>query len=381
MKRALWALSITVAFAFLGLPFASQGFQILPKISDVDRKLNRKDRVASISHAANWFAQLAYGAGGSLLKNPVHEAITLAALGCDAESGNEMECVTYDRILEHRMTLYGVRWPDDPPFLLSTRNPPGTSTCRPKITVRSTAQPACWWVLFNDAKAKARTYKGDGPAFGPGTALLYRSHFGDLQFMHAMASYDGETALQTQEKMRLFARYMWGVATKQLRNDIPIRELDIAGLEKLFPGEMTTTNLLATGIVEPRRHLDEVALGVLLHMVQDSFSAAHLNRGQSPGGFCPGLPDVEVPGRVASFNSYAHQDGTLHDEEDTPKALALHTIQEIPNAVTASRDVILLWRNKADWATFERYFDCAFALSDGTAPATAGRFAVVRESQ
>lgn len=377
MKRMIRTVCIAAFLVLLGHPFISQGFQILPKISDVDRKLNRNDRLASVSHAANWFAQFAYGAGGSLLKNPVHEAITLSALDCDPEAGNEMGCVTYDRVLEYRMVLYGVRWPDDPPFRLDASAPPGTSACNPRITVRSTAQPACWWLLFNDAKAKAKTYKGVGPAFGPGKALLYRSHFGDLQFIHAMASYDGETALQTQQRIRLFAGYMWGVATGRLRNDVPIRDLGIAGLEDYFPGDMTTTNLLATGIVEARRHLDEVALGVVLHMLQDSFSGAHVNREPSLGGVCPGFAEIEAPGRIASFNSYTHQDGALHDLEDTPKALALQTVQEVPNAVTASRDVIGLWKDQADMATFERYFDCAFALSDPDAPGTPGRFAVV----
>lgn len=374
MKRLPYLAVIGGACLSLALPFVSNGFQILPKISDVDRKLNRNDNLTSLSRTANWFGQFVYGAGGDLLKNPVHEAIALAALGCIAQPGDELDCVRYDRVLEYRMILYGVRWPDDPPFRLDVANPPDTSTCRPQITVRSTAQPACWWILFEDAKAKAATYRGEGPAFGPGKMLLYRSHFGDLQFMHAMASYDGETATQTRERMRVLARYMWGVAIGELRNDIPIRNLGVAGLSTYFPGEMTTTNLLATGIVEARRHLDEVALGVILHMLQDSFSAAHTSRNQSSGGNCLGLTDYEAPGRISAFNRYAHQDSGLHDQEDTPKALTLHTVQEIPNAVTASRDVLRLWREKATWPQFEKYFDCAFALTDPDAVAGPGRY-------
>lgn len=356
------------------LPCSSNGFQILPKISDVDRTLNRNDGLTSFSRAANWFGQFIYGAGGDLLKNPVHEAITLAALDCQVQPGSELDCVEYDRVLKHQMILYGVRWPDDPPFRLDPSNPPGTSTCRVSITVRSTAQPACWWVLFKDAEAKAAAFRGDGPAFRAGTMLLYRTHFGDLQFMHAMATHDGETAAKTRERMRLFARYMWGVATNRLRNDVPIRDLDVSGLSEYFPGEMTTTNLLATGIVEPRRHLDEVALGVILHMVQDSFSSAHTTRDPARGGTCPGLPDYEAPGRISTFNSYVHQDSDLHDEADTPEALALHTLQEVPNAVTASRDVIRLWRENAEWARFEKYFDCAFGLRDPSEAAGPGNF-------
>jgi len=328
-----------------------------------------------MSRTANWLGQLVYDSGAGLLKNPVHEAITLAAFGCDAETGEEMQCVQFDTVLEHRMVLYGVRWPDDPPFRLDPGTPPNISSCRVNITVRSTAQPTCWLKLFNDAKASAAANRGSGPAFGPGTMLLYRSHFGDLQFMHAMASYDGETAAQTRERMRLFARYMWGVATKELRNDVPIRDLGLEGLDEYFPGEMTTTNLLATGIVEARRHLDEVALGVILHMVQDSFSAAHANRALSGGGTCSGSSDYEAPGRIQSFNSYAHQDSDLHDREDTPQALALHTTQEVPNAVTATRDVIRLWQEKAPWPQFESYFNCAFDLANPDALAGPGYYA------
>ena len=149
------------------------------------------------------------------------------------------------------MMLYGVRWPDDPPFRIDARHPPKISTCNPRVTVRSTAQPQCWLSLFKDAGKRASAHKGASPAFGPGDMMLYRSHYGDLQFFHAMASYDGETAAETRAKMTMWATFLWGAATKKLRMDVPLRDVGIEDLGTFFPGEMTATNLFATASWRP----------------------------------------------------------------------------------------------------------------------------------
>jgi hypothetical protein len=347
---------------------SADAFQVLPKVSDVDRKMTK------YGGWLDWLSQYGVDAAAPLLKNPVHEAITLAALGCDNQPGDEMDCVRRADVIEHRMTLYGVRWPDDPPFRLDPKSPPKIISCKPKVTVRSTAQPTCWLGLFNDAGKRAHAHKGASPAFGPGDMILYRSHYGDLQFFHSMASYDGEPAAETRVKMHMWAKFLWAAATKKIRMDVPLRETGVEGLERFFPGDMTATNLFATGIVEARSHLDEVALGALLHMIQDSFSEAHALRLESSGGRCAGLTQYESPGRISEFHSYARQVSSLHDKEDTPAALALQTLQTSPSVVGVTRDIINLWQRHAEWTEAESYFNCVFDLADPKALAGPGRY-------
>ncbi|WP_257389169.1 hypothetical protein [Tahibacter caeni] len=354
----------------LAVPQRSDAYQILPKISDVDRKLGN----VSTSRFWSWTGIWVVDHVLPHLKSPVHEAITLAALDCTAGPGDEMGCVTLDRVKQHRMLLYGVRWPDDPPFRLDPGKPPAVKACNASVTLRSTAQPECWRKLFDDAGRAAKAHKGTGPAFGPGTMLLYRSHYGDLQFMHAMAAYEGEPARDTQRNMRIWAEFLWGVARGAIRTDIYLRDVAVPGFAAYFPGEMTATNLFATGIVEARSHLREVALGVLLHMIQDSYSVAHASRLDAGGGECAGLPGVEAPGRIAEFHSYARQDGSLHDAADTREALARHMLEYDPSVVAVSRQLVVSWQQGRDWAAVSPYIDCALALTDPNAPATAGGF-------
>ncbi|MCR6699772.1 MAG: hypothetical protein NVV68_00735 [Dokdonella sp.] len=177
-----------------------------------------------------------------------------------------------------------------------------------------------------------------------------------------MAAYDGETAADTQRRMRMWAQFLWGVATRDIPTDRFIRNLGVDQLEIYFPGDMTATNLFATGIVEVRKDLDKVAMGVLLHMLQDSFSQAHAGRNSESGAMCQAIPRFAQPGRISQFYSYAGQVGSLHDREDTFNALGLQTLQVSPSVVDASRAFLTLWKENASWSEAEKYFDCAFAL-------------------
>lgn len=355
------------------LPSIAMAFQVLPRISDVDRKLSSLGGNQFIDGIGQWFV----GNALPMIKSPVHEAITLNALDCAVPAGLEKQCLTTDAVRANQVLLYGVRWPDDPPFALNRASPPRIADCDPKVTLRSTAQPKCWKGLFSDADKTAKqrmSSKPGKPAFGPGEYLLYRSHFGDLQFFHSMAAYDGETAADTRQRMRMWAQFLWGVATKAIPTDRFIRNLGVDQLEHYFPGDMTATNLFATGIVEVRKDLDKVAMGALLHMLQDSFSQAHAGRNPESGAMCEAIPRFAQPGRLSQFYSYAGQAGSLHDHEDTFNALGLQTLQVSPSVVDASHAFLTLWKENAPWSEAEKYFDCAFALEAPDTKAEPGPF-------
>jgi hypothetical protein len=372
MKRVCAAVPRHVRAALLALVSSAasdaMAFQVLPKVSDVDRKLSAAGSNSVLNRSGQWVVDKTM----PYMKSPVHESITLAAIGCGEKRGAEARCVTVRAVGENRILLYGVRWPDDPPFTLNADKPPRSQKCDVNVTMRSTAQPACWLTLFNDAGAGAKKVKGK-PAYGPGDYLLYRSHYGDLQFMHAMGAFDGERARDTVARMRMWAEFLWGVAI----NDIPVgkflREVGIPDLGTYFPGDITATNLFATGIIEVRKDLDQVAIGALLHMVQDSFSRAHAQRAVETGATCQDTR-FDKPGQILKFYSYAEQVGASHDEEDTVDALKRHTLQISPSAVDVSRAFLTLWRERKNWAQASGLFDCVFDIQDPDAPAQAGRF-------
>jgi len=146
-----WAARALLLALSIG-PFSAFSFQVLPKVSDVDRKL--------AGLGGNWvldpLGQFAMNGMLPMVKNPVHEAITLSAVGCNPSPSEEKGCVVLEAVQANRILLYGVRWPDDPPFALDRNNLPAISNCDPRVTLRSTAQPKCWIGLFNDAGAKAK---------------------------------------------------------------------------------------------------------------------------------------------------------------------------------------------------------------------------------
>lgn len=361
-----------LALVIASTSLSAASFQVLPKVSDVDRKL------AGLGNS--WLdASGQFFMGGLLpmVKNPVHEAITLAALGCGALPGSEEDCMQLDAVQANRILLYGVRWPDDPPFALDRKNPPNISGCNASVTMRSTAQPKCWIGLFNDAGKKAKTVlkeKPGRPAFGPGDYMLYRSHYGDLQFFHSMANFDGERAGDTQARMRMWAQFLWGIAIKEIPTDQFIRDLGFEQMSPYFPGDITLTNLFATGIVEVRKDLDKVALGVLLHMLQDSFSQAHTDRLPETGARCSLFSRFAKPGKISKFYSYARQVGSLHDHEDTFASLGIQTLQTSPTVVDVSRDLITLWNEKATWNEASKFIDCVIDVQESETPADPGRF-------
>lgn len=71
-------------------PLSAYGFQVLPPISDVDRKLTTWGDNVWRNGIGQWFL----GNAVPMLKSPVHEAIALNALSCSVEAGAERKCVS-----------------------------------------------------------------------------------------------------------------------------------------------------------------------------------------------------------------------------------------------------------------------------------------------
>lgn len=295
---------------------------------------------------------------------PVHEIITNKAWGCrnatTTVNAAEDDCRPQPAgNAAPAALLAGVRWNDNPSFrLLKT----SLTSCQDKY-VWLPVESVCWARVFKKGEKDARG--GAVVDLKSENVLLLRSHFGDLQFLHAMRSGAKETPRQTQQKVLMWAEFMWRGALGQFRRGTSIAETAIDGLARFFyPGD-TVQRIFFRG--NPA-HVDEFplfALGSLIHMVEDSFSASHVVREAegSTGRNCPDS-DYYQPARIVSFQNYAEQKSHDHAERDTYVAMRTGILHDPVNVVSVVRTLRELYDKKADWETEAGpYLRCVFDLA------------------
>lgn len=332
------------------------------------------------------------------LKYPVHETITLLAYDyyLDPENTEGGRAKTSAETLKQRGVLrdlvLGSQWNDDPDSLL-----------RQNVT-----RAYQWYALFKDAQQQAQCKENSAlPSCRAITVtanpmMLYRSHFGDFQFIHSMASSQQETALDTQAKMLAWAKFTYtlsissnNLAKEPIDGPAITAFSDIASylgkpgwtVGALFdpipggewkrsfrPGKFGT--YVASG--NPRvQHsyksqseavsVKHMALGSLLHMIQDSYSDAHTER----KGSCN--PLAREKGAIISFRNYVYQSSDDHAHADiNPKWLENGKLKK-NNPLWASAKLIQYSFSKTPWEGEVEAFlkNEVLALSNpGNAPTT-----------
>jgi hypothetical protein len=297
---------------------------------------------------------------------PVHEEITNRMFDCP----DDVQCQDPDTDYAGPYVLAGVRWNDDPPFILNPGQAQNT-VCKTDQTIRFTTQPRCWAALYRDAEKRA--VSGQTLNAASHSSLLARSHYGDLQFLHAMASRDGELASETRTYVMMWAEFTWRIVHGELPIDTSLAKVQIAGFDKFFGGSgWLVQDLFATGNPQLRRRIRDVAFGSLLHAVEDSFARGHVDRSEVGEGFCPGLPDHPALGHIREFHSYVHQDSSKHGEYDKREAFVRQSGSH-PGLVDVGKALLQYQESDADWAQVRPYVDCVFMVTDSNARASAGR--------
>lgn len=360
---------------------SATAFQIAPMGSDFEARLTRE--------TSSNLARVA-GRVGVLLKNPVHEEITQLGFSCAVDVTNlndDRACGSANAGFANHFIIYGVRWNDLPPFQLKAEEGNcsylGQNTCRTDQTVRFSTQPMCWYCMFKDAEQKAKTKRIAGCTRGKDVIagnLMTRSHFGDLQFLHGMASEEGEDPSVTQSRVVGWLEFAWKVATKEIKADALLREIEIPVIKAHFGcTEWRVSDIyilgrqdLKSGLVQ---QIHQIAFGSALHTVQDSFAAAHTSReAEALPGLCNNTA-IERPPRVVEFHSYGVQDGHLHDAQDAREALvAKRSADGWPQAVVATRHLVGLYEANTKWADAQYYLRCLFDTVERPNPASAGEF-------
>lgn len=349
--------SALAASLLLAAPPAS-AFSLSPSGTAIERQQARVN--------VSWYAGFASDAadwGVRKFREPVHEEIAQLVYGCDLGEA----CADAEIGYASPYVIAGIRWNDDPPFRLSST---GIAECRTNQTIRVVTQPLCWAKLFKHAEKEARNTYFDG---SPGRwNILYRSHFGDLQLLHAMASRDGEPARETQKRILAWAEFAWSVAPGSESALTPLKKVKVAALRSHFPrSEQTVENLFTLGNPGLRRYLHEVAFGSLLHVVTDSFAYGHTERlDPIPASTCPGTPHPQ-PGVIRAFPAYANQDHALHGGHDSRQALH-DRLAVTPNVVEVGKVLVDFYDRRVGWKTLKPYLECVFAIADGDTPAAPG---------
>jgi hypothetical protein len=353
-------------------------FQLAPMGSEFEARLTNETPA--------WLAVVA-GRIGVLLKEPVHEEITQLGFGCPVEVGqlsNDTACRGADRGFASPYVIYGVRWNDLPPFRLR-HNEGGscrkflvpTAACKVDQTVRFSTQPECWYCMFNEAKVKAATRTISGCRKGKGISrgnLLTRSHFGDLQFLHAMAHADGVPASATRQEVMDWLEFAWKVSTREIKADVFLKSIQIPGIQEHFGcSEWRVADIYILGRNQdllPK--LNHIAFGSVLHTVQDSFAGGHTSReSKAASESCPGTA-IPRPPRILEFHSYVGQDGHKHDTRDSRPAMIEGSEQRWPEAVEATRRLFELNDSAAKWDDAKLYIACVMDLAPDSRPSSPG---------
>ena len=350
-----------VSVAFLMIQTEVHAFKLSPQGTSIERALVRKDQ-RLIDRAISVAAR----SGIDKLGEPVHEEITNRMLGCD---GDPNVCAEADWDSGAAYILAGVRWNDDPPFEFAAGHG-AYRGCKVGNIVRLVTFTDCWVQVFNDGKLRASKRLPLDRRTAP---ILIRSHFGDLQFFHAMASTDGEAAAETQSKIMMWMEFTWKIAIRKIRVDEIVVDVGIAGMKDVFLGHgWSVQDVFAQGNPHIRKpkYLADVAFGSLLHVVQDSFSTAHVRREKPVHSRMCESPASEraAPGRIVEFHSYVNQDERAHGSEDTRQAFLTHWSDVRPSVVDIGRVLNEYYEKQVDWDVVRPYLTCVFQLSPMATP-------------
>ena len=216
------------------------------------------ERVYPYKISASW---------GQSQGNPVHESMTLAAL---IQSGKIDPKTTYQGVVGRW------RWVDQPEIFEFFRG------------VIWNDDPACH--LFNDSPSNNGNYAIGIDWYGDylmkwkllSDNITWRSHFGDLQFLHAMGTEKGEKAEKTRDRIMRWLEVMYKLGIGE-----DVFEYD--QLDKHFP-ELFNNSTTPKGYDSLRAllvgntpsyekvNLSRRSLGSCFHTIQDSYALGHCRR-------------------------------------------------------------------------------------------------------
>jgi len=357
--------------SFFAFTLPAPAFQMQPVGTEYDRKLAQLDE----SKAERRLAKIV-DRGVKIFLEPVHEEITQRIYGCNENWKDKPNCAKQN--FAPKAVIDGARWNDNPPFMvkpdfLLPNGEPIKSTCVNE-TIKLPRKSDCWLDIFraSSGMAQRRFFTNRNGV------ILNRSHFGDMQFLHSMASRVGDRAQDTKLSILIWAEFAYKVASGSIPAHAMLRDVLVNGFTRFFPNqEATVENLFLMGDETYRgNQLKDFAFGTLLHIVQDSFSESHVSRDLSTQGtFCSCPYTDRSPAKIEKFLVYSSQDPAEHKDEDTYEALINDAAKYSPNLIDVGKILTEFYKQNSNWDVVKKYLDeCVFAIKDIDAEADAGNF-------
>jgi hypothetical protein len=348
------------------LPLGAEAYKLKIKDTAKNREYQPKARYFTLDFSSRYLV--------ALFSENVHEEITNRTFGCTGPE-HDNNCGSQDATTRFsgEAVIAGVRWNDNPSFGFDSTKSKSSACRNATQTVQAPSNNLqCWLLLFHDAKTKARNR-----VYTSGDALMQRSHFGDMQFLHSMASGLGEKAKLTKRNILNWAEFTFRVSRGELQLGSRIWETGAPDLREVFHSgsdKMATVQTVLTWGREEYRgkeKLRDFALGSLLHMVQDSFAEGHVRRGQEDGTACPGTAHLK-PGKVLEFHTYVGQNTDNHANFDSRSAFKAHLAVK-PNVVDVGKVIVAIVRSPATtWNDLRAYLDCVYDLDNPEGYPTVG---------
>lgn len=357
--RLTFPLVVASMFVLFGLVETAAAWKIEPVPVETD---------LDIGELNSWIKKLKSHVPEEFAENfskAQHEHIAHRIFGCEGEDCSRPQPGVQKSAPS--VVLDAVRWNDAPPL---TPLEAGTGVCPTGKVITIISYPECWGLLFMDAQRQSEA--GEKHYNTPATPVLYRSHFGDMQFLHSMAFSEKEFAGETKRKITAWAKLMYGIALGEITRGTGIRKTDIADIHRLFTsGNDTIQTLFAYDKAQDHKadeNLRLFAMGVLIHMVSDSFVDSHVERDKPSREECKNVSGKRNPGSVRSFRVYNLQNSTAHGKAESERELA----HRIDNLVDVGRTIMEYYSRKAPWEELKAYLDCVYDLADPNAPAGPG---------
>ncbi|CAG9986848.1 unnamed protein product [Clonostachys byssicola] len=284
--------------------------------------------------------------------SPMHECIAIAAF---ILSKKRMAKATVPNNISPEEWEYfrGILWPDDPNCL-----------------------------LFNDRLDDNRAY-GIGLEWlkefkmGASWTMTRRSHFGDLQGLHSMASTVGEQPEVTRERILHWMGVMYRLAVGEgdiSEDDSVTKHFPPSVFGPTWASTSLRSLLLATTPSYQDVDICRRALGVCLHLIQDSYAIGHVQRqlrnpkdklGRGPDGFIHFRPGTHGDwGDIQCFHTYLGQNEFRHKHYDgvpkdygVPSPRDLSTFDPVIGARSAIAGCLTLINLFADDTPWEKVRD------------------------
>ena len=266
--------------------------------------------------------------------------------------------------------IAGIRWNDNPPSLQVN---PLFGGCLGRQMGMAEGME-CWAGVLRVDRLALESLTQREKSLVP-----VRSHFGDLQFLHAMAGRAGESAVETRGNILRWSEFAWRVARGEIAPRTRLSGLGEAKsldpdtgqwIGNLFrsPGKRHWT--VADMFLARSASVRQMAFGSLLHLLEDSYSAAHVRR-RSNRTQPNGCPSYAAGDPIVQFHTYVGQDAEKHGVcDDAPDWLEA---SRPGSPIEVLAEIVRAYEEGRDWTVVRAILEeKVLRLADPLEPASPG---------